>query len=126
MGDFVAVGSALYAACDNASTVPVYYGLVPQGSALPAIVLNRQSGVDERSWPGHILSTDYQVKVISNRNYPSEAAAAYDALHTALDGTALTVTGFTALRCERVSTVEFRDPDGYWHVGGIYRIDVHD
>jgi hypothetical protein len=125
MGDFVAVGSALYTACDNASTVPVYYAQVPQGSAFPAIVINRQAAVDVRTFTSEELSADYQVKVISNRNWPQEAAAAYDALHATLDGTALTVTGYTALRCERTSTIEYRDADGYWHIGGLYRVDVH-
>lgn len=126
MGDFVAIGSALYTACDNASTVPVYYGLVPQGSALPAIVINRQAGVDEYTWGGTAISTDYQVQVVSNRNYQYEAANHYDALHAALNGTALSIAGYTALRCERTSTIEYRDSGGYWHVGGLYRIDAQD
>lgn len=124
MGDFVAIGSALHTACDNASTVPVYYGRVPQWSALPAIVINRQAAVDEYTFTSAGLSADYQVKVISDRTYPHAAAAAYDSLHGALQGTVLTVTGYTALRCERQSTIEYQDSGGYWHVGGLYRIDV--
>lgn len=125
MGDLTAIGSALYTACDNASTVPVYYAQVPQGSALPAIVFNRQVAIDEYTFTSDGVSADYQIKVISDRKYPHVAAAAYDALHDALNGTVLTVTGYTALRCERRSTLEYQDSGGYWHVGGLYRVDVH-
>lgn len=125
MSDFVAIGSALYTACDAATTVPVYYGIIPQGSAVPAVVINRQAGVEEHDWSGSIISTDYQVQVVSDRQWPYEAAAAYDALHTAIDGTALSMTGLVAMRCERTATLEYRDPDGFWHVGGLYRVDVY-
>lgn len=125
MGDFVALGSAIYKACDNASTVPVYYGLAPQSSACPYIVINRQSAIDEYTFNSQGVSTDYQVKVVSDRGWPMQAATLYDALHNVLQGKVLTVAGYAALRCERTSTIEYRDADGFWHVGGLYRVDVH-
>ena len=125
MGDFVAIGSALYKACDTSSTVPVYYGIAPQGSACPFIVINRQAAIDMYDFTDSMLSADYQVKVVSDRQWPTEAATLYDALHTGIQGTALTITGYSALRCERESTIEYRDGGGYWHVGGLYRIDVY-
>jgi hypothetical protein len=125
MSDFTAIGSALYAACDNSSTVPVYYGLAPQGSACPYIIINRQAAIDTYDFSNRGLSADYQVKVISDHAWPTEAATLYDALHTGIQGTALTITGYSALRCERGSTIEYRDGGGFWHVGGLYRIDVY-
>lgn len=122
MSDFVTIGSALYAACGTA--LPVYYGLAPQGSATPYVVINRQAAIDEYTWSSAIVSADYQVQVVSDRTWPTQAATAYDALHDVINGTALTLASGTALRCERTSTLEYRDPDGFWHVGGLYRIDV--
>lgn len=122
MGDFVAIGSALYKACGTAT--PVYYGIAPQGSACPYVVINRQAAIDEYTFNTASLSADYQVKVVSDRQWPTEAATLYDALHTVIQGKALTITGYSALRCERESTIEYRDGGGFWHVGGLYRIDV--
>lgn len=122
MGDFLAIGSALHTACGT--TTPVYYGRIPQGSALPAIIINRQAAIDDRNWDDVLTSCDYQVKAVSFRGWPQEAAAAYEAVHAALDGTVLSVAGYTALRCERTSTIEYEDSGGYWHVGGLYRIEV--
>ncbi len=124
MGDFTAIGSALYTACDNASTVPVYYGIAPQGSVCPYIIINRQAAIDEYTFTSRSISADYQVKVISDRLWPTQAATLYDALHTGIQGRALTITGYSALRCERESTIEYRDTGGFWHVGGLYRIEA--
>ena len=125
MGDFIALGSAITTACDNASTVPVYYARAPQGSACPYIIVNRQAAIDEYDWGGTALSTDYQIKVVSDRQWPAQAATLYDALHAGIQGTALTITGYSALRCERESTIEYGDGEGFWHVGGLYRVDVY-
>lgn len=124
MGDFTAFGSAIYVACDNASTVPVYYGVAPQGAACPYIVINRQAAIDEYTFTSSSISADYQVKVVSDRAWPTQAATLYDALHTGIQGRALTITGYSALRCERESTIEYRDSGGFWHVGGLYRIEA--
>jgi len=125
MGDFVALGSALYKACDNASTVPVYYGLAPQAGTPPYIIINRQAAIDEYDFTGSSLSTDYQVKVVSDRQWPEQAATLYDALHAGIQGTVLTITGYNSMRCEREATIEYRDTAGFWHVGGLYRIDIY-
>jgi hypothetical protein len=125
MGDMVAVGSALYSACAGLTATPVYYALAPQGGTPPYVVIGQQAGVDEYTFTGRDLNSEYQVMVISDRGWPTEAATIYDNLHGQLNGRALTVAGYTALRCERTATIEYRDTDGYWHVGGLYRVDVH-
>lgn len=125
MADYLALGSALYTALDTASTVNVYYALAPQGSATPYCIFQRQTGVHEYTFgTSETVSTDYVVKVVSNRTWAGEAQTIYDGIHTTFNDSVLTVTGYQALRCRRNATIEYRDPDGFWHVGGIYRVDV--
>jgi hypothetical protein len=122
--DFAALGSALYARLGTAGTVGVYYALAPQGGTPPYCIIQRQAGVDEYTFTDGGVSTDYVVKIVSNRQWPNEAYQVYTHIHDALQDAPLTVTGFQLLRCRRRSTIEYREPEGFWHVGGIYRIDL--
>jgi hypothetical protein len=124
--DFTALGSALFARLNNQGTVGVYYGLAPQGGTPPYCIIQRQAAVNEYTFgtAGGGVSTDYMVKIVSNRNWPGEAYQVYTHVHNAMQDAPLTVTGFTLLRCRRQSTIEYRDTDGYWHVGGLYRLDL--
>lgn len=123
--DFEAIGSALYTALGGTAGT-VYNGLAPQGTAPPYTVFSRQDALDEYTFTSNAVSADYVVKAISNRTWPSsEAYGIYATKHALLQDAALTVTGYTALRCRRQTTLEYRDADGYWHVGGVYRIDIH-
>jgi hypothetical protein len=126
MSDFVALGSAVYSLVDANTSTPVYYGLVPQGSAFPAITMNRQAGTDNYTFDTEGVSTDYLIKVITDKRWPFEAANIYDNLHAAINNKHLTPSGMTALRFVRQSQIEYQEPDGkHWHVGGIYRLDAH-
>lgn len=123
--DFTAFGSALYSALGGGTASPaVYYAMAPQGSTPPYVIVQRQSALDERTFTGQGVSADYVVKVISNRQWPNEAWNAYGTVHATLDSKQLNITGYTALRCERRSTIEYLDPERFWHVGGVYRIDA--
>ena len=82
------------------------------------------SGSDEYTFTSGGVGADYMVKVISNRQWPGEAYAAYGSVHAVLQGKQLSMTGYTALRCERRTTIEYQDNDRFWHVGGIYRIEA--
>ena len=124
--DFTALGSALYAALGGGTASPsVYYALAPQGSTPPYTIIQRMAGVDEYTFSSNTINADYLVKVVSNRIWPGEAFEAYGTVHATLQNAALTVTGFTSLRCERRSTIEFIDNGRFWNVGGIYRIEAH-
>lgn len=124
--DLPAIGSAIYSALGGTAATPrAYYGVAPQGTPYPYTTIHRQAGVDSYTFTSSEVSTDYVVKVISDRQWPGEAYGAYGTVHTALQGKSLTIPGFTALRCERQRTIEYQDADRFWHVGGIYRIDAH-
>ncbi len=139
--DFMAVGSALYARLgtvqytyNGSGTVPTtgtlgtYDSIAVQGTAVPYVIFQHQASVDEyRFSGGHGESSDYLVKAVSNRTTASaQAFAIYGKAHEVLQYAPLTVSGGQLLRCWRTSRFQYRDNDGYWHVGGIYRIDTWD
>ena len=125
--DFTAIGSALYSALGGTAATPaVYYAFAPQGSTPPYVVVQRQSAIDERNWTSHFVSADYVIKAVSDRQWPAEAWQAYGSAHATIDEKHLTVSGYTAMRCERIATVEYIDPERFWHVGGIYRIEIQE
>lgn len=123
--DFTALGSAIYARLSGQGTVNVYYALAPQGGTPPYCIYQRQDAVDEYTFTSSEVSTDYIVKVVSNRNWPGEAQSVYGHIHTAMQNASLSISGYQLLRCRRLSTIEYREPDGFWHIGGVYRIDAH-
>lgn len=125
VNDFAALGSALFTRLNAQGTVGVFYALAPQGGTPPYCIIQRQAAVDEYTFTSSEVSSDYVVKIVSNRNWPGEAYQVYMHIHNALQDAPLSVAGFSLLRCRRRSTIEYRDPEGYWHVGGLYRIDIH-
>jgi hypothetical protein len=125
--DFLALGSAIYACLGSASSaLPVFQSIAPQGQATPYVVFNRQAGVDDYTFTSKELSTDYTVKVVDDDKWPTDALRAYGTVHSTMQDARLTLTGFTLLRARRNATLNYQDQDGFWHIGGIYRIDVQD
>lgn len=124
--DFTAFSSAVYSALGGTASNPAaYYALAPQGSTPPYTIFQRMSASNEYTFTGAGVGADYMVKVISNRQWPGQAQEAYGSVHSTIQNKALNLgTAFTALRCERRTTIEYMDNDRYWHVGGIYRIEA--
>lgn len=138
MNDFAAMGSALYGRLGTVTytyqthgtvtttgTLPAYDTVALQGTAVPYVIYQLQDSLDMYTF-GTVSgeSADYLVKVVSNRQTPSaQAYAIYDAAHNALQDAPLTIAGGYPLRVRRISRVQYRDTDGYWHVGGVYRCD---
>ncbi len=123
--DFAVLGSAIYSALGGTAATPkAFYGVAPQGNAYPYTTIHRQAAIDVYTFNSDEVSADYVVKVVSNRQWPGEAYAAYGTVHAALQDAALSVTGYSALRCERQATIEYQDSERFWHVGGIYRIEI--
>lgn len=141
--DFALLGSALYGrlgtvqytypAAGTATTtgsINVYAVMaVGTGSSpapAPYIIFQHQAGLDEYTFDKRGESLDYMVKAVSDRQTPSQAYAIYAGAHDALQDAPLNISGYTVLRVRRQSRFEFRDTDGYFHVGGLYRIDTWD
>lgn len=125
MGDLGAVGSALYTLVDGATTLPAYYGLAPQGQPHPYVIVQRQTGRDEHTFTGRGVAAEYVVKVVTRDTWPTGAQRAYDGIHGQIEGGGtVAVSGFHLLRFERQSTIEYQDPGQFWHVGGLYRVEV--
>lgn len=125
VNDFTALGSAIFSKLGGTAAAPaVFYALAPQGSTPPYVLVQRLAAVDEYTFTSGGVSADYVVKVISNRQWAVEAWNAYGTVHSTLQGANLSITGFTGLRCERRSTVEYIDSGRFWHVGGVYRVEA--
>ena len=122
--DFGALGSALYTLLDNASTAPVYNLVAPQGTAWPYVIFQRQDAQDEYTFNSTGIGADYVVKVVGKDLHPTGLERMYDGIHAYLAVTGMTVSGYTLLRMERQASIEYRDPDMFWHVGGLYRIEI--
>lgn len=127
--DFFAFGSAIYNKIGTAGTVTVYNTIAAQGATPPYVIFQRNAGGDEYTFGtagNHEVDTNYVVKAVSNRLWTEEAELIYGQYHALLQGAQLSATGFTFLRCQRATTIPpFQDSEGYWHVGGVYRIEAH-
>lgn len=121
---FSAFASALYSYLDTASTANIYYALAPQNTQPPYVVIKRVTSNDEYTFTSQGIDTQYSIKAISNRNYPLEATALYESIHTILQNANLTISGYNLIRCERSSEFDYQDNEQYWHVGGIYNIEA--
>lgn len=139
--DFGALGSAIYArlgtvqytyrtsgTVTTTGTVGVYDTLAPQGGSVPYVVFQFMASRDEYKFAGgHGDSVDVMVKAVTYKNYPSmQAQPIYAQAHGNIQHATLTVNGTNLLRLERSSRIKYQDPDGYWHIGGLYRVDTWD
>lgn len=108
-------------------SVSVVNTLAPQQTAPPYIVFQQQAGLDDYKFGDYSdESFDYVAKVVSLKAYPTmEAQPIYSGVHTALQDAPLSVSGQQVLRVRRMSRIKYRDTGGYWHVGGLYRLDIH-
>lgn len=126
---YLAIGSAMYTLLDSATSLPVYNERAPQGTVTPYVIFNRQDARDTYTMSGKpSINADYVVKVVSADYGPTAAQSAYDSLHGSINhGGTVTVNGYTLTHFERQSTIQYQEPitgGGFWHVGGIYRVQV--
>lgn len=122
---FSIIGSAVASYLGTAGTVPVYQDLAVQGSQPPYVIYSHQSAPEIYTWDGSEVQAEYQVKVVSNRENSAEATRLYKEVHAVMQDAPLSLgDGVSLLRCRRIATVKYQDSQRFWHVGGIYRIDV--
>lgn len=107
-------------------SVNVYNTMATQQGAPPYIIFQLQTGLDGYAFAGdREESFDYLVKTVSLKTYPSqEANPIFATADNALQDAPLSVAGYSVLRVRRTSRVRYRDQQGYWHVGALFRIDI--
>ena len=139
---FSAIGSAIYARLGTVSytynsngtatvtgTLGTHYAIATQNSNPPYVIFQMASALDDYVFGTaanrHGESMDYIVKVVTDRYDPTEQAyGIYGQTHDALQDAPLSVAGNQLLRCRRTSRIEYQDSEKYWHVGGLYRLDI--
>ena len=104
----------------------VYYGVAPQGKALPYVIFFNAGGGPENTYPSNLTSEVYVVK--AGADSLGGALSVDNACKSAIHKQTLTVTGYTNIWTRRendVSLTEVSD-DGtiIRHEGGYYRIRV--
>lgn len=126
---YTALGSAIASTIGTAIGVPLYMNVAPQGGTPPYCVYQFQAATDDYVFGNgadSITAADVSFRVISNRVWPGEALLIYGgSVHPRVQRASLSVAGHKLLRCERTGQIPpYRDADGYWHVGGLYRVAV--
>jgi hypothetical protein len=112
-----------------ASAAAVYRRRAPQGSALPYVILAKQTGSDTYTYRLRVGSSmPFLVKAVTQGPSGVAAQAIADRIDALLTDGAITVSGKTLLYCRRETHVEYDELAAggttYQHVGGIYRIEV--
>lgn len=109
-------------------TLPTFNTMATQGLLPPYVIFQLQSSIDGYAWGNHEEeSNDFVVKTVSLKSFlAQEAYPIYGAIHAALQDAPLNVSGFRVMKVRRTSRIQYRDSNSYWHVGGIYRLDLVD
>lgn len=116
------------------ATVPQaqhYNMLAPPDATFPVIIVQTMPGDREGEGMGEDAQTlPVLVKCITKGAHSvAVAGTVQNAIHTALEGVALTITGFTAYAVRRRSWFSFLEYDDqrqpYVHRGGVYKIYLH-
>ena len=118
------IGSALLNNLTTNGTVTTYYGKAPQSATPPYCLIYFVTSNDDYTFNDNGINADYQIKVISNKNFPEEAIRLYQSQHVLTQDANLSIPGYKLMRIRRVSTFEFEDQFHYWNVGGLYNLDV--
>lgn len=126
LGSVLASSSSLITALGGTA---IYADVIPQGSALPAIVYSVQSGLLEGNARGDAIAGVplMTVKVITQGYGVATADSIMEIVKPLLEGVRGTVTGYYILGCSRVGAVDYPEIEQgvlYRHLGGIYRIAV--
>lgn len=106
----------------------VYYGLAPDGDAVPYVIFNLQSGAEENATPTDSERRTYLVKAVADTVGSAQVLAGHvdDLLHKQT----LTCAGYANFYTARQTLVEYIEvlPDmrRYGHAGGMYLVRVEE
>tara|TARA_Y100000310_G_scaffold152539_1_gene152029 strand:+ start:10121 stop:10537 length:417 start_codon:yes stop_codon:yes gene_type:complete len=112
----------------NLNVYPIRNGLLADDDPLPAIVFAWQDGDANlgRTFSVRGWEATYLVKAISESRWPKEASDIEDLIDDRLEGSTLTVTGFTHVVCMRGADVAFPElgPGGreFQHIGSLWTV----
>lgn len=124
MNDLLQLGSAIYNKLSSSGTIATYYQKAPQSATVPYCLIYFVTANDDYHFGEKGLNADYQVKVISDRNFPDQGVRLYGGIHDILQDANLTLPGYDVLKIRRESIFQYEDPSHYWNVGGLYSFDV--
>lgn len=118
----------LTALLDN-GTASVYHWMAPQEADPPFVVYNMQASTPLKTLPTiAVENTLYQVKAVTLGPSALMAGSIAKQIDAALNGAAVSITGFTLLLSRREAGVDYPEiaPGGqrYHHRGAIYRIQA--
>lgn len=128
-----ALETAIYSALSGDSSLTtklggsyIYNQVAPQGQDPPYVIFAKAGGGDENITPHRMRNYAYLVKGVSAGK--KEAGEVDDLCDAVLEGTTLTVTGWTNFYCYREDDVSYtevmRDGTVRYHSGAYYRIRV--
>lgn len=126
LGSVLASSASLITALGGTA---IYADVIPQGSALPAIVYSVQAGTMEGNGRGDAIAGVplMTVKAVTQGYGVATADSLMEIVKPLLEGAQGTVDGYRILGCSRVGAVDYPEvAQGvlYRHLGSIYRVAV--
>ena len=107
----------------------IYQDLAPEGAVPPYVVFNAQSpSVPQYTYTGVAFeNTIYQVKGVTQGPSKSAGGTIAHQIDAALDDQAVSVSGYTLLKCRRLQDVDYTEVVSgvrFSHIGGLFRVWV--
>lgn len=124
MNELYLVGSAVYNLLKTNGSIDVYHSKAPQSATTDYALIYFVTSNDEYTFNDKGLSGDYQLKVVSSKNFPDSAIQMYGYLHDLLQDANLNLPNYDSIRVRRQSTFLFEDQKHFWNVGGLYAIEI--
>src|SRR5574343_1121675 len=123
MNELLNVGSALYQHLASNGSISVYYHKAPQNIKDDYALIYFVNANDDYTFTDKGQSGDYQLKIVSSKNFPESAIMLYGYLHSLLQDANLTLPGYDFIRIRRQQTFNYEDQKHFWNVGGLYNVE---
>jgi hypothetical protein len=94
-------------------------------ATMPYVVYYLVDDLNEYTFSDDTERINVQFSIYSDSNSPGQALDLYENLKSLYDDAALTVTGYTVIRCQRGQMQLMRDEEmGTWHLFVDYEIEI--